>query len=243
MEKQLYTYKYPHPAVTTDCVIFSFDGNDLKVLLIQRGNNPYKGYWAFPGGFLNMDENAEQGALRELQEETGLIPNHIEQFHTFTDVDRDPRERVVSIAFFALIKPTDVRGGDDASDAKWFKLKDIPRLAFDHDYVFRIAQRTLKEKIHFESIGFDLLGENFTIPEAQRLYEAILEIKFDRRNFQKKLIQMDILEEVETEEEFSKQVRNTNKDSSSKGRKAKKYRFRQEKYEEMKNTDIFKLEF
>lgn len=234
-----YTYKYPHPAVTTDCVIFSFDGTDLKVLLIERGNEPYKGYWAFPGGFLNMDENAEQGALRELQEETGLIPNYIEQFHTFTKVDRDPRERVVSIAYLALIKPTDVKGGDDASDAKWFSLKELPPLAFDHEYIFRVAQQALRERIYFESIGFDLLGDYFTIPEVQRLYEAILNIQFDRRNFQKKLLLMDILEEVEDWESTEENENQT----VTRGRKAKKYRFNRKKYEKMKESGHFKFEF
>lgn len=107
----MYSYKYPHPAVTTDCVIFGYDGTKLKVLLIERGNEPYKGRWAFPGGFLNMDESAEQGARRELMEETGMTAEYIEQFHAFTDPDRDPRERVITIAYYALCKIQEVRGG------------------------------------------------------------------------------------------------------------------------------------
>ena len=122
MEKQNYTYEYPHPAVATDCVVFGFDGHELKVLLIERGIEPYKGAWAFPGGFLRMDETAEQCALRELKEETGLSLNYLKQFKTFTDVDRDPRERVISIAFYALAKKSDVQGGEDAAQAKWFPI-------------------------------------------------------------------------------------------------------------------------
>jgi 8-oxo-dGTP diphosphatase len=240
----VYTYKYPHPAVTTDCVIFSFDGLNLKVLLIQRGCEPYKGYWAFPGGFLRMDETAEEGALRELREETGLTPNHIEQFYTFSQIDRDPRERVVSIAFFALIRPADVKGDDDASDARWFSLSEMPPLAFDHENVFKIAQKKLKEKIYFESIGFDLLGDVFTIPEIQHLYESILGVKFDRRNFQKKLLQVGILKEItEAPETDDTEATSTKNKNSSRGRKAKKYTFNKLKYEDMKEHGGFKLEF
>jgi len=146
MEEQRYTYKYPRPAVTTDCVVFGFDGHKLKTLLIERGNEPYKGYWAFPGGFLNMDETAEQGALRELMEETGLKLQHIKEFGTFTEVNRDPRDRVISIAFYALTKESDVQGGDDAAKAKWFAIDEVPRLAFDHDLMLQKALQRLKEE-------------------------------------------------------------------------------------------------
>lgn len=234
-DEQVYTYKHPHPSVTTDCVIFCFDKKDLNVLLIQRGVEPYKDAWAFPGGFVRMDETAEECALRELKEETNLIPEHIEQFHTFTEVDRDPRERVISIAYFALIKKSDVEGGDDASDARWFKVKDLPPLAFDHDYIFKKALTALKQKIHFEPIGFDLLEEEFSIPELQRLYEGILNAHFDRRNFQKKMLQLGLLKESE---------HNVKRKPNAKGRsKNKKWRFIMEKYEEMKTNHQFRLEF
>ena len=111
MEDLKYHYKYPRPSVTTDCVIFGYEGNTLKVLLIERGNEPFKGYWAFPGGFLNMEESAEEGANRELYEETGLKDAVIKQFHTYTDPDRDPRGRVISIAYYALIQISEVKGG------------------------------------------------------------------------------------------------------------------------------------
>lgn len=144
MEDLKYCYRYPHPAVTADCVIFGYDDNNIKVLLIQRGNEPYKGHWAFPGGFMNIDETAEQCALRELEEETGLKDVKVEQFYTFTDVNRDPRERVISIAYFGKIQLSNVKGSDDADDAQWFSLDEIPNLAFDHDLVLSKALEKIK---------------------------------------------------------------------------------------------------
>ena len=164
-EELKYHYKYPHPSVTTDCVIFGFDGTRL---------NAYKGCWAFPGGFLNMDESALEGAKRELYEETGLRDAYIHQFHAFSAPDRDPRERVISIAYFALVRLTDVKAGDDAAKAQWFPLDEIPPLAFDHDKMLREALKALRRMIHFEPIGVELLPENFTKTQLQSLYEAIL---------------------------------------------------------------------
>lgn len=127
-----YTYKYPRPAVTTDCVVFTKE-EETKVLLIQRGNEPYKGCWAFPGGFMNMEETAEECAVRELKEETGLTVNQIQQIGAYSKVDRDPRERTVSIAYLAIVDaPTAVAGMDDAVKAAWFPLSSLPDLAFDH---------------------------------------------------------------------------------------------------------------
>ena len=144
MEDLKYCYRYPHPAVTADCVIFGYDENNIKVLLIQRGNEPYKGHWAFPGGFMNIDETAEQCAIRELEEETGLKDVKVEQFYTFTDVNRDPRERVISIAYYGKIQLSNVKGSDDADDAQWFSLDEIPNLAFDHDLVLSKALEKIK---------------------------------------------------------------------------------------------------
>lgn len=127
-----YTYKYPRPAVTTDCVVFTQE-EEPKVLLIQRGNEPYKGCWAFPGGFMNMEETAEECAVRELKEETGLTVNRIRQIGAYSKVDRDPRGRTVSIAYLAIVDaPTAVSGMDDAAKAAWFPLSSLPDLAFDH---------------------------------------------------------------------------------------------------------------
>ena len=120
----MYSYKYPHPSVTTDCVIFGFDGTKLQILLVERGIDPYKGKWAFPGGFIKMDESCEEGALRELKEETGLTGAYIEQFHTFSDPNRDPRERVITVAYYALVRIQDVKAGDDAAKAEWNFIKE-----------------------------------------------------------------------------------------------------------------------
>ena len=230
MEENMYCYRYPHPAVTTDCVIFGFDGERLQVLLIERGIEPYKGKWAFPGGFLKMDETAEEGALRELREETGLERAYIQQFHTFSDPHRDPRERVITIAYYALVKIQEVHGGDDAASASWFPLSEIPSLAFDHDYILRMATQRLREEIHFQPVGFELLPEKFTLKELQALYEAILGISFDRRNFAKKMLHLEILTELD------ETVWPTPK------REAKLYRFNPDKYEELKQKG-FRLEF
>ncbi len=196
-EELNYHYKYPHPSVTTDCVIFGFDGTQLKVLLVQRGIEPYKGRWAFPGGFLNMTESAEECALRELREETGLEGAFIRQFHTFTAPDRDPRERVITIAYYALVRLQEVKGGDDAADARWFALDEVPQLAFDHDQILRMAEQTLRQQIHFEPVGFELLPEAFTINELLNLYEAILRIQFDKRNFIKKMKKFGLLDKLD----------------------------------------------
>ena len=225
-----YCYKYPHPAVTTDCVIFGFNGERLQVLLIERGIEPYKGCWAFPGGFLKMDETAEEGARRELKEETGLENAYIQQLHTFSAPNRDPRERVITIAYYALGKIQEVKGGDDAASARWFPLDEIPPLAFDHDYILRMATQKLREQIHFQPIGFELLPEKFTIKELQSLYEAILGINFDRRNFAKKMLHLEILTEL------NETVWPTPK------REARLYKFNADKYEELKRKG-FRIEF
>ena len=201
-----YTYEYPHPAVATDCVVFGFSGRSLEILLVERGIEPFKGAWAFPGGFLQIDETAEACARRELAEETGLQIQSLKQLGAFTGVHRDPRERVISIAFYALVRPSEVRGGDDASNARWFPIEDAPPLAFDHDYILRKAQQQLRKDIHFEPVGFDLLGPAFTMSELQRLYESILGVRFDRRNFEKKMLQTGILEQATEEYELPEET-------------------------------------
>ena len=228
MEDKKYCYKYPHPSVTTDCVIFGFDGTKLKVLLIERGLDPYKGKWALPGGFLRMDESAEQGARRELKEETGLATAYIKQFHTFTDPDRDPRERVITIAYYALVRLQDVAGGDDAARAEWFDLDQVPSLAFDHDLILRMATNELRRQIHFEPIGFELLPKQFTIKQLQLLYEAILDVRFDRRNFYKKMQHLGLLTQVKNNDEAPSQPF--------------LFEFNAEKYNELK-LKSFMLEF
>lgn len=196
-----YQYKYEHPAVTTDCVIFTYEDWKLKVLLVRRGGEPYKGEWALPGGFLRSDETAKEGAMRELQEETGLVASAIGELGVFSDPKRDPRERVITIAFYALVKPSEVEGGDDADEAAWYSIDALPALAFDHADIINTALERLRRDIHFEPIGFDLLDDEFTIPDLQRLYEIILGVKFDRRNFQRKIMASGILEEADADEE------------------------------------------
>ena len=228
--KGTYTYDYPRPAVTTDCVIFGYDGKELKVLLIERGIEPFKGCWAFPGGFLNMDEDALAGARRELKEETGLEDAFIEQFHTFSEPGRDPRGRVITIAHYALVKIQEVEGGDDAAQARWFPIGEVPPLAFDHDRILRMAMSRLKERIHFEPVGFELLPDVFTMPQLQNLYEAILEVHFDRRNFAAKMLKLGILEDT------------GDRPAGASSRIPGSYRFNKEKYNELKAKG-FRLEF
>ena len=174
MEDLKYHYKYPHPSVTTDCVVFGYDGLRLNVLLIERGADPFKGHWAFPGGFLNIDE-------------------YIHQFHTFSAVNRDPRERVISIAYYALVRISEVKGGDDAAKAQWFPLDSVPPLAFDHDMMLRMAIKELRRQIHFEPIGLELLPEKFTMTQLRHLYEAILNKKCNHRHFSTEMLKMGLL--------------------------------------------------
>jgi len=138
-----YTYEYPRPAVTADCVVIAKE-NEPKVLLIQRGNEPFKGQWAFPGGFMNMDETTEQCAVRELEEETGLKVNEIKQIGAYSKVDRDPRGRTVTVAYLVVIdKAEAVKGGDDAAKAQWFPLSNLPELAFDHEEIMKDAKKLI----------------------------------------------------------------------------------------------------
>lgn len=174
MEKQ-YCYKYPRPELTADCVVFGFDGIDLSVLLIQRKNDPYKGRWALPGGFMNLDETLEECALRELHEETGIIPAFTEQVRTFSSVDRDPRGRVVTVAFYTLIrlKGNAPEAGDDANQARWFRMDELPPLAFDHDDILQTALAKLRETIR-QAVDYRLQPDTaFSMPELQRLYEVL----------------------------------------------------------------------
>ena len=177
-----------------------------------------------------MDESAETGALRELQEETGLKGAYIRQFHTFSDPNRDPRERVLTIAYYALVRMQEVKGGDDAAKAAWFALGEVPSLAFDHDLILRMALKELRKQIHFEPIGFELLPEKFTIKELQLLYEVILDVKFDRRNFYNKMLHLEILTQLD------ETVFNSPK------KEAYLFKFNPEKYNELKQKG-FRLEF
>ena len=170
MEELQYHYNYPHPSVTTDNVIFGFDGNMLHVLLIERGGEPYKGCWAFPGGFLEMEESAEEGARRELMEETGLTTGFVKQFHAFSAPDRDPRERVLTIAYYSLVRLSEVKGMDDARQAKWFPLNEVPeKLAFDHEEMLRIAKEEVRKEILLQKKDLKELTKGFTKEEVKKI--------------------------------------------------------------------------
>lgn len=205
-EAKSYTYKYPRPALTVDCVIFGFDppsgggAGELKVLLIQRDLEPFAGKWALPGGFVNMDETIDNAARRELEEEAGVRDVYLEQLYTFGTVDRDPRERVVSVAYYALVKLEEhpPKASSDARNAAWFAVSDLPSLAFDHAEIVATAVGRLKGKVRYQPIGFELLPEKFTLTQLQQLYEAVLERELDKRNFRKKILGMDLL--IETDE-------------------------------------------
>jgi 8-oxo-dGTP diphosphatase len=216
----MYTYKYPRPALTVDCVIFGLGEDHLKVLLIQRAHDPFSGRWAFPGGFVDMDETTDTAARRELEEETGIQNMFMEQLYTFSGVDRDPRERVVSVAYFALVKLADykVTAGSDANRAEWFAVDQVPSLAFDHDQILQVAFARLKGKVRYQPIGFELLPEKFTLGQLQKMYELILGRELDKRNFRKKILGMDLLLPL------------TEQQQGVSHRAAKLYQFDREKY-------------
>jgi 8-oxo-dGTP diphosphatase len=190
-----FTYEYPRPCVTVDCVVFGLDEDELRVLLIQRDNPPYEGKWALPGGFVNIDESLEAAALRELEEETGAKNLFLEQLYTFGDVGRDPRDRVITVAYFALVNMADqpVKASTDARSTLWFNMCELPELAFDHAKVLATAYNRLKAKVRYQPIGFELLPATFTLTQLQNLYETILDRELDKRNFRKKILSMDIL--------------------------------------------------
>jgi 8-oxo-dGTP diphosphatase len=192
------TYPHARPALTVDCVVFGVDGHGLQVLLVQRDLPPFEGRWALPGGFVHVDESVEEAARRELREETNLDKVYLEQLYTFGAVDRDPRERVVTVAWFALVKLSDhrVRAATDARTAAWFKLEDKPPLAFDHDEVLSAARERLRGKLRWQPVGFELLPPHFSLGELQALYEEILERPLDKRNFRKKVLALGLLEDT-----------------------------------------------
>lgn len=224
-----YTYEYPRPAVTTDCVIFGFDEGELKVLLIERGIEPYLGKWALPGGFIDMDEDAESCARRKLVQETGLEDIYMEQLYTFSDVDRDPRYRVISIAYYALVKLSDynAQAGTDTTNIQWFSISDVPELAFDHACILEKAKERLKGKIKYQPIGFELLPEKFTIPDLHHLYETVLQTELDDRNFRKKILGYNLLIDLKEQQR------------GARNRAPKLFSFDKNRYEELSKTGFY----
>ncbi|MBI3924995.1 MAG: NUDIX hydrolase [Armatimonadetes bacterium] len=192
--------RFFRPSVTVDVVIFTIQQRDLKVLLIRRGQWPFRGRWALPGGFVHEREGLEAAAARELYEETGVKDVFLEQLHSFGDPERDPRTRVITVAYYALV-PSDklaLQAEGDASDVNWFSVYDLPELAFDHDRILDAALKALRRKIMQTNVAFQLMTQKFTLTQLQRTYEIILGKPLDKRNFRKKILASGVL--IETDE-------------------------------------------
>lgn len=224
-----YTYSFPRPSVSVDVVIFSLREECLQVLLVERGQPPFEGLWAIPGGFIRMEESLEEAALRELEEETGLESAYLEQLYTYGAPDRDPRGRVITVAYFALI-PADTPfrpdAGTDAVAARWFPAEDLPTLAFDHAEIIAYALRRLRYKLEYTAVGFELLPEEFTLSEIQQTYETILGETLDKRNFRRRILNADVIEA-------------TPHKRTGEGRPARLYRYREDAVAEVKARRLF----
>jgi len=185
--------------VAVDAVVFGYTSKDgLSVLLIRRNIEPYNNSWALPGGLVGNTETLEEAVQRELKEESGVSINYLEQLYSFGKPGRDPRNRVISIAYYGLVKPEafELRADTDAADAAWFNIKKMPQLAFDHAEIIQLAHERLKNKILYEPIGFELLDKKFPFSELEKLYIAVLDRPIDRRNFKKKVSKYGFLDET-----------------------------------------------
>jgi 8-oxo-dGTP diphosphatase len=224
-----YTYDHPRPALTVDMVIFTLRGDRLQVLLVRRSSEPFAGEWALPGGFVEMDESLETAAARELKEETGALDAYLEQLYTYGEPQRDPRGRVVSVAYYALL-PADVHiraeGGSDATETRWFQVEALPALAFDHAEIVSYALRRLRYKLEYSAVGFQLLPDHFSLSELQHTYEIILGESLDKRNFRRRILESGIIEE-------------TPKTRAGEGRPARLYRYRPDAVAEVKARRLF----
>ncbi len=218
-------YEFPRPAITVDCVVFGLDEQHiLKVLLVRRNLPPFKGQWALPGGFVRMEETLEEAALRELGEETGVRNIFLEQLYTFGEIHRDPRDRVITVTYYALVNLGEYQlaAATDVEEAAWFAIDRLPPLAFDHETIFQTALKRLKGKLRYEPIGFELLPKKFPLSQLQKLYEIVLGQELDKRNFRKKILKMDLLIELD---EKQKDVPH---------RAARLYQFDEKKYQALK---------
>jgi len=223
-----HTYQYPRAALTVDCVVFGLDESELKVLLIERALEPFKSKWALPGGFVRVDETLDEAARRELEEEAGLKNVFLEQLYTFGAVKRDPRERDVSVAYYALVKLAahDTQAATDAADAQWFPISKVPKLAFDHAEILATGLARLKGKVRYQPIGFELLPPKFTLSQLQHLYEAVLGTGLDKRNFRKKVLGFELL------------VPLTETQMAGRHRPAQLFRFDADKYKKLKRKGL-----
>ena len=213
--------------MTVDIVIFTLREGSLQVLLVKRGVPPFAGQHAIPGGFLREGESLEEAALRELYEETGVRTVYLEQLYTFGDPARDPRGRVITVAYYALVSSDKLTlvAGADAADARWFRVDGVPPLAFDHKGILDYAVERLRNKLEYTTVGFQLLPEKFTLGELQAVYEAILGRKLDKRNFRRKMELLGILKAL-------REWRHT-------GRKpAQLFRFAASRFEKLKDKGI-----
>ncbi len=210
--------------VAVDAVVFGYESKkDLKVLLIKRGVEPFKNSWALPGGLVMEDESLEDAVKRELKEETGVKIDYLEQLYSFGKPGRDPRNRVVSVTHFGLVRPNNftIQADTDADDVQWFSINDLPELAFDHQDIFELAKKRLQSKLQYQPIGFDLLSKEFPFSDLEHLYSTILENDIDRRNFRKKILSFGIVEETD---KMSQQ---------GSGRPAKLFKFNKTKYDQL----------
>jgi 8-oxo-dGTP diphosphatase len=221
--------EWPRIDVSVDAVVFGYRPDEgISVLLIKRKHLPYKGSWAIPGGFVEANESLEKAVKRELKEETGIEVNYLEQLYTFGDPKRDPRKRVVSVAYYGLVKRDtyEVHASDDAADAEWFNIAKLPSLAFDHRRILEMAIFRLRNKISYEPVGFELLGASFPFSELHKLYETLYGRDIDRRNFKKKVLALGILRELRQRNE------------SGRGRPGVLYGFNKKKYFQLKAKGI-----
>lgn len=206
--------------IAVDAVVFGYDSNQLSILLIKRKYEPFKGMWALPGGYVMNEESLEEAVQRELAEETGVSINYLEQLYTFGQPKRDPRGRMVSVAYFALVRPDkfSISADTDAQDVQWFAVSDVPQLAFDHSTILKMALERIRAKITYEPVGFELLEDKFLFGELEKLYMAILGREIDRRNFRKKMLALEILDQLDE------------KVSEGRGRPAHLFQFNKERY-------------
>ena len=219
----------PGISVTVDIVIFTLREGDLQVLLVKRKNPPSEGRWAIPGGYVEADESLENAAMRELFEETGVQGDavHIEQLYTFGEPKRDPRGRVITVAYFALVPaPLAVQAGDDAAEAQWKSVYHLPVMAFDHNQILNYALKRLRYKLEYSAVGFQLLPVEFSLSDLQQAYEIVLGEKLDKRNFRRRIQQAKVIEE-------------TGAVRTHEGRPAKLYRFRDDAVAEVKARRLF----
>ena len=221
--------------VAVDAILFGYQKNSLQVLLIQRKYGNSRGQWALPGGFVKDNEKLSAAVSRELKEETGVNAKDLEQLYTFGDkIDRDPRFRVISVSYFGVVNPKNMilKPTTDAQDAKWFSVDQIPKLAFDHKDIFKVALARLKAKLNYQPIGFNLLSDKFPFSDLENLYRTILDRDIDRRNFRKKILSFGFLEETD-------EMR-----SIGSGRPAKLFKFNQKTYKQLQKEGInFEIKF